>query len=473
MASVEGTYPDQSWAHSLPGYFKENVKPCLNEKAFLIPRENVAIPTIVSKSTVGMVNDRGFIDVAPSRANTTRNFITNPSTYVQRLHPHDLTSGTGGIDNLSNLYRFGQPTPFSNALDFADVEYWGSRELAKERMDPLSNGYAAKVLGPNGEQLQTQMRADQQTAAIRERYRQNMYTLAAQRREEIERQYNEENPMEDRQAADERRLTARALAENEVNMGVDDEESAAFGDAEEDPGMEVQSIAPSESGGEAVISRSNNVVDEDAWRTRASTLQMSPPMPTNIGIREIYNQNRNAHEAVSQVFHSYFNRPSSYYSNSYIPNSVGERAPFVQFGSGPSYMNGSSQNRAQQDINERFIDPQMRAFQRHQHISWEQISGDPNADALVAQNANEMTSSNQNRNDGNLMTTQERIQRERAFRPPLNPVTEDSRERTGTAPSLTGSVRSSSVSTGDLSDAPLRIVTAPRKPQTRSQTRQE
>ena len=241
MASVQGTYPDQSWAHALPGFFKENVKPSLNERAFLIPRENVAIPDIVSKSTVGMVNDRGFIDKTPTRMNTIRNYILNPSSYVARLHPHDLTSGTGGIENLSNLYRFGQPTPFSNAIDFADVEYWGSRELQKDRLDPLSNGYAVRVLGESGMQLQAQMREDQENARIRELYRQNMYTLQANRMEERTRGDGGDNPLVDNRAQAERQLEAEADAERQV-----DEEAAAAATAEEDPD-EIEAFRRSES----------------------------------------------------------------------------------------------------------------------------------------------------------------------------------------------------------------------------------
>jgi len=52
-SGVQGNYVDQAWAHNLPGYFKENVKPSVANDAFLIPRDNIAIPNIVTMSTQG------------------------------------------------------------------------------------------------------------------------------------------------------------------------------------------------------------------------------------------------------------------------------------------------------------------------------------------------------------------------------------------------------------------------------------
>lgn len=146
MASIQGTIPDQTWATSLPGYFKQNVKPNIADYAFLIPRDNLTFPSIVSESSVGQAYDRGFIDRVPSRSETIRRPIVYPEVYAMRLHPHDLTSGTGGIDNLNNLYRFGHPLPFADGEDFIDFSYWASRELTKEADDPLSAGFGVKAV---------------------------------------------------------------------------------------------------------------------------------------------------------------------------------------------------------------------------------------------------------------------------------------------------------------------------------------
>jgi hypothetical protein len=167
-SSVQGTVPDQSWATALPGYFKQNIKPNISDPAFLIPRGTLTFPDIVTETTVGKGYDRGFIDRVPTRGETTRHAIENPSTYVMRLHPHDLTSGTGGIDNLSNLYRFGHPLPLADGEDFMDFTYWAGRELQKEANDPLSAGYAVKVLGSR---MQENAKADHALAVFREKFR--------------------------------------------------------------------------------------------------------------------------------------------------------------------------------------------------------------------------------------------------------------------------------------------------------------
>lgn len=165
-SSVQGNFVDQAWAANLPGFFKDNVKPALASEAFLIPRQNDAVPDIVTRNTVGAVYNRGFIDRPVNRLETTRSFILNPSTYNARLHPHDVTSGTGGIDNLSNLYRFGHPLPFSDAEDFADLQFFAKYQ--KDRgLDPLTEGYAIKAIGEGGSMLASAMAQDR--AALNEK----------------------------------------------------------------------------------------------------------------------------------------------------------------------------------------------------------------------------------------------------------------------------------------------------------------
>ncbi len=164
-SGIQGNYVDQAWAQNLPGYFKDNVKPSVADDAFLIPRANIAIPDIVTMSTVGAVGNRGFIDAPRTRLSTIRNAILNPSTYVKRLHPSDPTSGTGGIDNLSNLSRFGHPLPFADGEDFPDFQYW-SRYTKDSGADPLSAGYGVKVIGDKGANL---------TAVAKEDRKQSMY----------------------------------------------------------------------------------------------------------------------------------------------------------------------------------------------------------------------------------------------------------------------------------------------------------
>lgn len=165
---------DQAWAHNLPGFFKDNVKPSIANDAFLIPRDNIAIPNIVTLSTLGAVCNRGFIDQARTRISTVRNAILNPSSYIRRLHPHDVTSGTGGIDNLSNLSRFGQPLPFADGEDYPDFQYW-SRYTGDEGADPLTVGYAAKVIGEGGMSLSASMKADREQEQYRQQIKAETY----------------------------------------------------------------------------------------------------------------------------------------------------------------------------------------------------------------------------------------------------------------------------------------------------------
>lgn len=179
-SGIQGNYVDQAWAHNLPGYFKENVKPSIANDAFLIPRDNIAIPNIVTMSTLGAVGNRGFIDAARTRLSTVRSAILNPSSYVKRLHPSDVTSGTGGIDNLSNLSRFGQPLPFADGEDFPDFQYW-SRYSGEDGADPLTAGYAVKVLGEGGSAIAASMRADREQEQYRVRLKSEMYAQEARK----------------------------------------------------------------------------------------------------------------------------------------------------------------------------------------------------------------------------------------------------------------------------------------------------
>ena len=158
-SSVQGNFVDQAWAANLPGYFRDNVKPSVASESFLIPRKNDSVPDIVTRNTVGSVYNRGFIDRPVNRLETTRSFILNPSSYNARLHPHDVTSGTGGIDNLSNLYRFGHPLPFADAEDFADLQFFAKYQKDKG-LDPLTEGYAVKAIGEGGSALSSAMAED-------------------------------------------------------------------------------------------------------------------------------------------------------------------------------------------------------------------------------------------------------------------------------------------------------------------------
>jgi hypothetical protein len=217
-SSVQGTIPDQTWGQNLPGYFKDAVKPFVHGASFLIPHENPAIPTIVTKSTVGMVNDRGYIDSQVLRTETIRSFIENPSSYVARLHPHDMNSGMGGIENLSNLYGFGHPTPLVNGEDFDDTLYWAKGETGRARKDPLSFGYAADVLGPNGAQLIQQMQDD----VVRQQAKRQFRASAAQAAfegpatrtaEVVEREYNEYLPAKEKYDKEKAAYKAKVEAE--------------------------------------------------------------------------------------------------------------------------------------------------------------------------------------------------------------------------------------------------------------------
>ena len=476
MASVQGTVPDQSWATSLPGYFKDNIKPAINDYAFLLPRVNVAIPNIVSKSTVGSVNDRGFIDKAPQRINTNRNFILNPSTYVTRLHPHDLTSGTGGIDNLSNLYRFGQPTPFSNAIDFADVEYWASRELAKERLDPLSNGYAARVIGPNGEMLQMQMREDQQNARLREQYRYEYLKQQAERAEEKYRADNEANAPIDRRNERARRVRAKNLARQRVD---DPEEDApaqkrarestdedglkndvngasngASDDINDDVSMEEEDFEDIEAEGKEEGGKTEERAPEDATSrggsvpaaaaaASASGTSKSGPIPTAAGEGYLDMLGKLQRDARAKFFKSY-DDPSgaSNYSNNFFTkyeDRVGRgsfKRPFVD--TFAERLAGSSQNKSRGDVLERENDPQYRGFAGEKKLR--ALFEDPNVNAGAAQINQSIATGNNNLNDGNKQTAQEKVgQGGSDAAPPPTPLAGAATAAT-VNPTLTGNV---------------------------------
>jgi len=153
MASVQGTVPDQSWALSLPSPFHQNIQPAIYGANFLLPRDNDLIPKVVSKNTTGACYDRGYIDLRPRRKETTRQYITNPSSYVQDLHPFGLGGGTGGVDNLNLLDNHAYPTPYVNMEGAEEMEYFAKRESKTEKLDPLSNSYALDVFGQQGEKL--------------------------------------------------------------------------------------------------------------------------------------------------------------------------------------------------------------------------------------------------------------------------------------------------------------------------------
>lgn len=178
-SSVQGNFVDQAWAANLPGFFKDNVKPALAGESFLIPRQNATVPSIVTRNTVGTVYDRGFIDKPVNRLETTRSVILNPSTYVKRLHPSDLTSGTGGIDNLSNLYRFGHPLPFADGEDFADHQFF-ARYLRDNGADPLTEGYAVKTIGEGGAGIAQAAAEDRANLAMRQRMMEEYASLSAE-----------------------------------------------------------------------------------------------------------------------------------------------------------------------------------------------------------------------------------------------------------------------------------------------------
>lgn len=165
--AVVGNYVDQGWLQSLPQFFQPtDSRPALGRDAFLIPRDNLTIPQIVTRTTQG-ASDRGFIDVSRGRFDTIRNRINNPSSYNDQLHPSDLTSGTGGIDNLSDLSRFGHPLPFSNGEDIGMTKFMARFEGKDASNDPLSSSYAvANMSGGYGSSMERKYSSDRQIAKM-------------------------------------------------------------------------------------------------------------------------------------------------------------------------------------------------------------------------------------------------------------------------------------------------------------------
>lgn len=150
---VRGDVADQSWALSLPGGFHQNIVPAVYDANFLLPRDNFLIPRVETKNTSGACYERGYIDLRPGRKETIRQYITNPSSYVQDLHPFGLGGGTGGVDNLNLLDNSAYPTPYAHMEGAEESALLAKRESKIEQLDPLSNGYAVKVFGIQGEQI--------------------------------------------------------------------------------------------------------------------------------------------------------------------------------------------------------------------------------------------------------------------------------------------------------------------------------
>jgi hypothetical protein len=377
-SSVAGTIPDQTWGQSLPGYFKDNVKPQIYESAYLIPRENVAIPDVITTNTVGTVYNRGFIDTMPPRATTIRAYIENPSTYITRLHPHDLTSGTGGIDNLNNLSRFGQPLPLSNAPDFLDIEYWAGRELKRQRNDPLSNGYAQKVLGPQGLDLQMQMLNDTRLAHEREKYRVNKYTLDANRQSERDRQDHEHPGHKD--VGLERQRRAQALRQAQQGGDGGDEDGDDGGDGGDDEGaLENHPARPGDSV-DAEEEADVEATGTDAEQPEPGKHHGRPTTSTNSHLRHAeaitgYNddsilgqiaasQHAITYTAIARNQLRAVHAPiSNMFANTQIGTTSYFTAPRGNPESGPiSAVLGSNQERGPGDNERRFTDAQNRLF---------------------------------------------------------------------------------------------------------------
>lgn len=165
--AVVGNYVDQGWLQSLPQFFQTtDARPALGRDAFLIPRDNLTIPQIVTRTTQGS-SDRGFIDVSRGRFDTIRNRINNPSSYNDHLHPSDLTAGTGGIENLNDLSRFGHPLPFSNGEDIGMTKFMARYEGKSASNDPLSSSYAvANMSGSFSQSMERKYSSDRQIAKM-------------------------------------------------------------------------------------------------------------------------------------------------------------------------------------------------------------------------------------------------------------------------------------------------------------------
>lgn len=431
-SSVAGTVPDQTWGQALPGYFKDNVQPQIYESAYLIQRPNIAIPDVVSENTVGTVYDRGFIDKPVPRIATIRRFIENPSTYVTRLHPHDLTSGTGGIDNLSNLYRFGHPLPVANAGDLLDIEYWASRELKKEANDPLSNGYARKVLGPQGLQLQMQMLSDAELADKRRLYIRNKNEAEARRLSERTRLDGDGPEAEDVQNRAARAENASRAADAGVDIFADQDltgqetreeviDEAVDQPEEEGLATTAARIAEIRRNGEV-----DNQAEAEVGYNTDSALGQFAGMQHNLTY---------AINARNQL--NVLRTPmSSTFSNTLIPTAFNQRNTAYR-----DSISGSSISRDQSTINEQLTDPRLRQF-RGGNAGSVNILNTPvtSVNATQIQNLQRLTRNNEEF-DGDNYSPQDRVQLannpESVNRPPVTPIT----VRTGNA--VSASLRNS------------------------------
>lgn len=452
MSSVAGTIPDQTWGQSLPGYFKDNVQPQIYESAYLIPRENVAIPDVITTNTVGTVYNRGFIDTMPPRAATIRAYIENPSTYVMRLHPHDLTSGTGGIDNLNNLSRFGQPLPVSNAQDFLDIEYWAGREMKRQRNDPLSNGYAQKVLGPQGLDLQYQMLNDMKLAHQREKYRVNKYTLDANSAAERMRQ-DHEGPAARDTALEHRRRREAARRTGGGGDGGDDGGDDNIGDEEDFGGIHDEAAINEHPGRPGDNADQEAEVDAEAVGTdleqpEAGTHHGRPTTSTNSIMRHAeaitgYNddstlgqieaaQHAITYTAIARNQLRTIAAPiSSMFSNTQIGTTTYFNAPRGNPESGPiSAVLGSNQERGPGDNERRATDAQNRLFQGMRANTRAIDALNPELSGLSSAIARLERQLNANYNDGNPNTPNtsanignHRLSPQEAVRAPVNTPT--------------------------------------------------
>jgi len=431
-SSVAGTVPDQTWGQALPGYFKDNIQPQIYESAYLIQRPNIAVPDVVSENTVGMAYDRGFIDKPVPRMATIRRFIENPSTYITRLHPHDLTSGTGGIDNLSNLYRFGQPLPVANAGDFLDIEYWASRELKREANDPLSNGYAKKVLGPSGIQLQSQMLSDAELADKKRLYIKNKTALEAARLSERTRLDGDAPEPEDVQNRAARAENANNRANRAIGNEIPiDEENDVNTTAAVD-----ESINQAEEEGLASTATRiaeirrlqgiDNAAEAETGYNTNSTLGQYAAMQHNLTYAAI---------ARNQL-HVIRGPASTTFSNTLIPTAFNQRNTAYR-----DSVSGSSVSRDQSTINEQLTDPRLRQF-RGGNAGSVNILNTPvtSVNATQIQNLQRLTRNNEEF-DGDNYSPQDRVQLanhpESVNRPPTTPIT----VRTGNA--VSASLRNS------------------------------
>lgn len=244
MASVQGTYPDQTWGQGLPGYFKDAVKPFVAQEAFQIPRENVAIPNIITTSTVGAVNKRGFIDQKVTRFQTIRNYIENKKAYISRISVPDPLAGTGGIENIRYFARI-QPLPFADLEDYEDIKFW-ARYLHDNGKDPLTFGYAVNVFDA--------ALNDQKAARMRDAYKEKMrYKLNGIDPTTIERKTMVEVRQQVAQQVVDEEEKSNEMDDQDTNMESSNQQQEEDGGAPNggntQPGILNSGTAPSAPGG--------------------------------------------------------------------------------------------------------------------------------------------------------------------------------------------------------------------------------